>query len=143
MRSWQRAEEIWDSGRTASSPLSRPCRPKLLIIYHSALIGLSRVLRKQLPKSALGSNTGTDVHLGQRDRVVATFSIYSKGYVAVIRKYTGWTLDNMHDNKGESHDCKIRRRLLQCWHARPCSSFKRRQKLNVERKKHFTKISSG
>lgn len=75
----QRAEEIWDSGHTASSPLSRPCRPELLIIYHSALIGPSRVLWKQLPTSALGLNTDTDVHLGEHKQRVATFSIYIKG----------------------------------------------------------------
>lgn len=67
----RRAKEIWDSGQSASSPLLRPCLPKQLIIYHSALIGLSRVLQKQLPWSAPGSNTDTDVHPGEHERVHA------------------------------------------------------------------------
>lgn len=59
-------EEIWDSGQSASYPLSRPCRPELLIIYHSALIGPSRVLWKQLPTSGIRLNTDTDNHCGPR-----------------------------------------------------------------------------
>ena len=59
--------EIQD-GVLSLSPLLRPCLPKELIIYHSALIGLSELCKSCFPDRPLNQTLNTDMHSQEHTR---------------------------------------------------------------------------